>query len=239
MEVLGIDNVVGVPTSTYPENLSKYESDEYTKVGTVKEVDLEAIKSADPDLIIIGGRQADYYDQLSEIAPTISVSKDNADYVGSVKENVNTIAELFEVEEKASEELKKAGARRCIPLNVSGPFHSEMLKNAGQDLGRVLENIEIHEIKTPYITNVTAEYVKDKNEVKNLLERQVYSSVLWQQSVEKMIRDGVKIFIEIGPGKTLNGFLKKIDRTVTGMNIERVEDLEKVTAALQQEECLC
>ena len=139
----------------------------------------------------------------------------------------------------ASEELKKAGARRCIPLNVSGPFHSEMLKNAGQDLGRVLENIEIHEIKTPYITNVTAEYVKDKNEVKNLLERQVYSSVLWQQSVEKMIRDGVKIFIEIGPGKTLNGFLKKIDRTVTGMNIERVEDLEKVTAALQQEECLC
>ena len=54
-----------------------------------------------------------------------------------------------------------------------------------------------------------------------------------------MIRDGVKIFIEIGPGKTLNGFLKKIDRTVTGMNIERVEDLEKVTAALQQEECLC
>ena len=75
--------------------------------------------------------------------------------------------------------------------------------------------------------------------MKNLLERQVYSSVLWQQSVEKMIRDGVKIFIEIGPGKTLNGFLKKIDRTVTGMNIERVEDLEKVTAALQQEECLC
>ncbi len=111
MEVLGIDNVVGVPTSTYPENLSKYESDEYTKVGTVKEVDLEAIKSADPDLIIIGGRQADYYDQLSEIAPTISVSKDNADYVGSVKENVNTIAELFEVEEKASEELKKVEAR--------------------------------------------------------------------------------------------------------------------------------
>ena len=111
MEALGIDNVVGVPTSTYPENLSKYESDKYKKVGTVKEVDLEAIKSADPDLIIIGGRQADYYDQLNEIAPTISVSKDNADYVGSVKENVNTIAELFEVEEKASEELTKVEDR--------------------------------------------------------------------------------------------------------------------------------
>ncbi|WP_122640232.1 MULTISPECIES: siderophore ABC transporter substrate-binding protein [unclassified Romboutsia] len=111
MEVLGIDNVVGVPTSTYPENLSKYDSDEYAKVGTVKEVDLEAIKSADPDLIIIGGRQADYYDQLSEIAPTISVSKENTDYVGSVTENINTIAELFEVEDKASEELAKVKER--------------------------------------------------------------------------------------------------------------------------------
>ena len=111
MEALGIDNVVGVPTSTYPENLSKYESDEYAKLGTVKEIDLEAIKSADPDLIIIGGRQADYYDQLTEIAPTISVSKDNADYVGSVKENINTIAELFEVEEKASEEFAKVEER--------------------------------------------------------------------------------------------------------------------------------
>ena len=74
----------------------------------LKKLDLEGIKSADPDLIIINGRQADFYDQLSAIAPTISVSKDNADYVGSVKENVNTIAELFEVEEKASEELKKS-----------------------------------------------------------------------------------------------------------------------------------
>ena len=111
MEALGIDNVVGVPTSTYPENLSKFDSDEYTKVGTVKEVDLEAIKSADPDLIIIGGRQADYYDQLKEIAPTISVSKDNTDYVGSVKENINLIGELFEVEEKATEAFVKVEER--------------------------------------------------------------------------------------------------------------------------------
>ena len=111
MEALGIDNVVGVPTSTYPENLSKFDSDEYTKVGTVKEVDLEAIKSADPDLIIIGGRQADYYDQLTAIAPTISVSKDNTDYVGSVKENINLIGELFEVEEKATEAFAKVEER--------------------------------------------------------------------------------------------------------------------------------
>ena len=111
MEVLGIDNVVGVPTSKYPENLDKYNSDDYAKLGTLKELDLEAIKSADPDLIIIGGRQADYYDQLTEIAPTISVTKDNADYIGSVKNNVNTIAEIFEVEDKAKEELAKVDTR--------------------------------------------------------------------------------------------------------------------------------
>lgn len=140
MEALGIDNVVGVPTSTYPENLSKYDSDEYTKVGTVKEVDLEAIKSADPDLIIIGGRQADYYDQLKEIAPTISVSKDNTDYVGSVKENINLIGELFEVEDKASEELTKVEDRlNEVKELVNGKKALTVMVNEG-DLSVYSEN---------------------------------------------------------------------------------------------------
>lgn len=111
IEALGIDSVVGVPTSTYPENLAKYESDEYTKVGTVKEPDLEAIKSADPQLIIISGRQADYYGQLSEIAPTISVEKDNANYMESVEKNINTLGKIFGVEEKAKEEFAKVEAK--------------------------------------------------------------------------------------------------------------------------------
>lgn len=129
---------------------------------------------------------------------------------------------------EACDRLKEAGARRCIPLKVSGPFHSIMLKEAGEKLGEVLEQVNIKDIKIPYITNVTADYVTEAGVVKELLEQQVYSSVKWQQSVEKMIEDGVDTFIEIGPGKTLTGFLKKINRNVKEFNIEKIEDLEKV-----------
>ena len=93
---------------------------------------------------------------------------------------------------EACDRLKEAGARRCIPLKVSGPFHSIMLKEAGEKLGEVLEQVNIKDIKIPYITNVTADYVTEPGVVKELLEQQVYSSVKWQQSVEKMIEDGKK-----------------------------------------------
>lgn len=133
----------------------------------------------------------------------------------------------------ASEKLKEAGARRCIPLKVSGPFHSKMLEGAGKKLGKVLENVQIREFDTPYITNVTADYITESSEVKELLVKQVSSPVKWQQSVEKMIGDGVDTFIEIGPGRTLSGFLKKIDRNVKGLNIEKLEDLDKVLKEIQ------
>ena len=132
----------------------------------------------------------------------------------------------------AAEKLKEAGARRCIPLKVSGPFHSEMLKGAGEKLAGVLVYVELKEFSMPYVTNVTADYVTDISEIKELLGRQVYSSVRWQQSVERMIADGVDTFIEIGPGRTLTGFLKKINKNVTGLHIEKVEELEEVVRLL-------
>ena len=132
----------------------------------------------------------------------------------------------------AAEKLKEAGARRCIPLKVSGPFHSEMLKGAGEKLVGVLADVELKEFTMPYVTNVTADYVTDISEIKELLGRQVYSSVRWQQSVERMIADGVDTFIEIGPGRTLTGFLKKINKNVTGLHIEKVEELEEVVRLL-------
>lgn len=132
----------------------------------------------------------------------------------------------------AAEKLKEAGARRCIPLKVSGPFHSEMLKGAGEKLAGVLADVELKEFSMPYVTNVTADYVPDISEIKELLGRQVYSSVRWQQSVERMIADGVDTFIEIGPGRTLTGFLKKINKNVTGLHIEKVEELEEVVRLL-------
>ncbi len=137
-----------------------------------------------------------------------------------------------EAVDRASQTLAEAGARRCIPLNVSGPFHSIMLKEAGEKLGAVLEETEIHDIRIPYLANVTADYVTDKNQVKQLLMQQVAFSVRWQQSVERMIADGVDSFVEIGPGKTLSGFMRKINRNVKVINIEKVEDLEKLCGNL-------
>lgn len=137
------------------------------------------------------------------------------------------ISGVKEAVETACEKLKEAGAKRTVMLNVSGPFHSKMLTGAGEKLGRVLEGVEVHTPVIPYVANVTASYVTDAKEVKPLLEKQVSSSVRWQQSVEAMLADGVDTFIEIGPGKTLAGFMKKIDRTVKVINIEKLEDIAK------------
>ena len=126
----------------------------------------------------------------------------------------------------AGEALKAAGARRVIPLKVSGPFHCELLKGAGEKLGQELEKVEIQSFTVPYVTNVTAQYVTGPEQVKELLVSQVSSSVRWQQCVEQMIDDGVDTFIEIGPGKTLTGFLKKINRNVKALHVEKTEDRE-------------
>lgn len=138
-----------------------------------------------------------------------------------------------EAVEAAAESLKTAGAKRVIPLKVSGPFHSRMLTEAGKKLGQVLENVSVSRPQIPYVANVTAQYVTDAESVKSLLEKQVSSSVRWQQSVEMMIADGVDTFIEIGPGKTLSGFMKKINRNVTVLNIEKIEDVEACAECLQ------
>ena len=138
------------------------------------------------------------------------------------------ISGKLEAVELAAEKLKEAGARRVIPLNVSGPFHSYLLEEAGVKLGEYLKQVSVKDPVIPYVANVTAQYVTEASEVKPLLEKQVSSSVRWQQSVEAMLADGVDRFVEIGPGKTLAGFIKKINRNATIVNIEKLEDLEKV-----------
>ena len=130
--------------------------------------------------------------------------------------------------EVASEKLMEKGAKRCIPLKVSGPFHSPLLSEAGKQLQVTLEEIELNTIQVPYLSNVTADYVRETKNIKPLLVHQVESSVRWQQSVERMIADGIDTFIEIGPGKTLSGFMRKINKNIKTINIEKVEDLEKL-----------
>ena len=118
--------------------------------------------------------------------------------------------------ERAGMALKEAGARKLLPLKVSGPFD---LSNAGKagKTGRSLKTVTVQAPVIPYVTNVTAEYVTEEEAIKELLANRVASSVLWQQSVERMIADDVDTFVEIGPGKTLTGFLRKIDCSVKGI----------------------
>ena len=134
--------------------------------------------------------------------------------------------------EQAAKPLQAAGAKRVLPLNVSGPFHSSLLKEAGEELEKELEHVKFAPLSIPYVTNVTAEYVKDITKTKNLLARQVASSVRWQQSMELLIADGVDRFVEIGPGRTLAGFLRKINREVKVYNVGTWEDVDKVVSEL-------
>ena len=123
--------------------------------------------------------------------------------------------------------LKEAGARRIAPLKVSGPFHSQMLSGAGEQLAQALEEVQIADTFLPYVANVTADYVTEASEVKPLLAKQEASSVRWQQTIERLIADGADTFVEIGPGKTLSGFMRKINREMTVYNIDKLEDFIK------------
>ena len=133
-----------------------------------------------------------------------------------------------EAVEAAAEALKARGIKRVLMLNVSGPFHSGLLREAGEALGKVLAETEIHSLRIPYYANVTGDIVEDATKVRGLLTEQVYSSVRFEQSIRNMLSAGVDTFYELGPGKTLAGFVKKIDRDATVVNIETMEDLAKI-----------
>lgn len=133
-----------------------------------------------------------------------------------------------EAVEAAAEALKARGIKRVLMLNVSGPFHSGLLREAGEELGKVLAETEIHPLRIPYYANVTGGIMEDAAKVRGLLTEQVYSSVRFEQSIRNMLSAGVDTFYELGPGKTLAGFVKKIDREATVVNIETMEDLAKI-----------
>ncbi len=124
--------------------------------------------------------------------------------------------------------LQEAGAKLVSVLNVSGPFHSPMLKGAGDKLAVELQNVEFVDPAIPYINNYKVDVVTDSSSIKETLEHQVYSPVRWQETMEKMLEAGVDTFYEIGPGKTLAGFMKRIDRSKKVITINTVSDLEAI-----------
>ncbi|WNF24445.1 ACP S-malonyltransferase [Mesobacillus jeotgali] len=137
--------------------------------------------------------------------------------------------------EEASVKAKEAGAKRVIPLDVSGPFHSSLMKPAAERYETILEKIAIKNAVIPVIGNVTAEPMTDASEFKKRLVEQLYSPVLWEDSVAKMLELGVDTFIEIGPGKVLSGLVKKVDRSAKTFAIYDAETCAAAVAALKEE----
>ena len=117
-------------------------------------------------------------------------------------------------------------------LNVDGAFHSPFLKEAGKELKMALDAVDIHPLRISYVTNVTAETVTDKEKIVPLLCQQIASPVRFRQSLERMLADGVDRFVEIGPGRTLAGFLRKIDRSAKVWNVQSFADVQKVKEEL-------
>ena len=137
-----------------------------------------------------------------------------------------------EAVEKAMPLLSEAGARKVVQLKVSGPFHSPMLKPAGDELRKYLDETEISDLKVPYIANCNAEIISDNSKIRDLLQEQVSSPVKWEQSLYKMKDYGVDLIVEIGPGKTIAGFVKKTIPEIPVINVSSVEDISKVKEAI-------
>ncbi len=142
----------------------------------------------------------------------------------------------IEAVEKASAIAKEKGAKLVAPLKVSAPFHTSMLRPAADRLAEELKSISFEDLKVPLVSNVFAEYIEHKDHIKDILMNQVMKPVQWERSIQRMVNDGVDTFVEIGPGKTLSGFIKKIGRKekikLRIINIEDVKSLEKAVETL-------
>jgi len=143
-----------------------------------------------------------------------------------------SIAGEVKAVKKAMDLCKSRGAKRAVQLAVSAPFHCSMLKSAGDKLMAELEHIDFRDFKTPLVANVTADVVRSPEDIKDLLARQVCSPVLWEDSVRYMLGQGVDTFIEIGPGKVLSGFVRKIDKEARSYNVEDLTSLKKTLEEL-------
>ena len=129
---------------------------------------------------------------------------------------------------EAMPKCTEAGALKVVELNVSGPFHSPLLKGAGEKLGKELENVELGDLKIPYIANVNASVVTDKAQIKGLLESQVSSPVMWEQTLYELEKMGVDTIVEVGPGRTIAGFVRKTVPSIKVIGVSTPEDIAKL-----------
>ncbi|MDO5293823.1 MAG: ACP S-malonyltransferase [bacterium] len=171
------------------------------------------------------GMESERIEQLLEDRTNVWVANYNCPGQVVITGQIDAVKQAIEV-------MKQEGCRRAVLLNVSGPFHSPMMKEAARQLNEKLVHTEIMSITCPYITNVNAKPITEKEQIIELLTMQMTHPVLWEQSVREMIKQGVNIFVEIGPGKTLSNFIKKIDKTVKTYQMGTVQEMEQVIGEL-------
>lgn len=177
---------------------------------------------------VIGLDKEKIEEVLSKIDGTVSVANYNSPAQIVITGEEGAVA-------KANELLKEAGAKRVIPLPVSGGFHSLLMKEAGIAFGEYTKNFSVSDAKIPVVSNTDAAVTTDAEELRAKMPVQIYSSVYWTQSVQEMVKNGVDTIIEIGPGKVLSGLCKKIDASLRVLNVYDTESLNSVISELQSE----
>ncbi|MEK4455708.1 ACP S-malonyltransferase [Paenibacillus sp. FSL R10-2748] len=181
---------------------------------------MAAVLGADREALAALCRDITESGQLVELA---NINCPGQIVVSGTKEGVAAVAER----------VKEAGGKRAISLEVSGPFHSSLMKEAATKLSGKLEAVTFSKAQVPVVANVTAKPVREGSEIRQLLVDQVYSPVLWEDSVTWLLEQGVDTFVEFGPGSVLTGLVKKIDKTVKLYNISSLESFASVTEALE------
>ena len=182
-----------------------------------------------------GGMVALIGADMGKIEPVLqAISHD--DYV-AVPANLNSKEQVVlsgnaEALKEAVEKLKGIGYKKAVFLNVSGPFHSPLMKAAAEGLEEELRKIQGGDIETPVVCNVDACSEQNKNAIPEKLYRQMFSPVMWEACVKRMVNEGTEVFLEVGPQKVLSNLIKRIEPDIPCFNVEEFEDIETVKKVL-------
>ena len=191
-----------------------------------KEMNAAAESTKGAMTAVIGMNKDAILDVIDKIDGMVSVANYNSPAQIVITGEADAVA-------KANEALKEAGAKRVIPLPVSGGFHSMLMEGASVKFSEILDDCDIKDAKIPVFTNVDAEPTTSAIRFKAKMTAQIYSSVLWTQTIEKMAADGVDTVVEIGPGKVLAGLVKKINPALKVLNVYDEQTLNEAVEALK------
>lgn len=172
-------------------------------------------------------------EKLADICQTISEEGARVELANLNCPGQIVISGHQEAVHKAGEEAKASGARRVVPLSVSGPFHSSLMEPAALQLEQTLKGIPFQKAKVPVIANVSAQMIEEPEVIRQALVDQVTSPVFWEDTIRFLLKQGVDQFVEIGPGKVLTGLVKKVDRKVKIWNVCDVDSLKQVAEGLR------